>query len=1044
MTHSFRCCLNQLYVVRMAMLLLLLALATHSRLQAQNCNPDLTPPTAVCNELVMVALEPFGSNTNVDADAFDDSSYDDCCLDTLLVRRLADGPCDGDTAADPFAGFAAFCCADIGNEITVVVRAVDCSGNFNDCLALVHVEDKSGPSVVTDEITAVALGGNGTVSILATTFDDGTYDNCCLDTLLVRRLNDGPCDADTDPDAFAGSVTFCCADLDQEIVVVIRAVDCYGNYTDGFTTVTVSDKLKPTCAPPANVTVSCENFDPSLVAYGMAIGTDNCCVDTVTATANYSQFNADCLTGTIVRTFEVADCSPFPNTKTCTQTITVNHEQHYFVQFPNDQILNGPYQPGQAYGGPSYFGEDCELLGHSFTDEVIGLGADSLLLVERTWHIINWCTYDPNLPVIQIPNPHPNPIENHVSNLPGPIVSDIPATAPADPWQATLVKINPTDPVATDFSTFFQANANGYGYKQLLKFIVPLATVQGRVFRDNSANCAYENGEAGLAGWKVKLQGMNTKLNYKGVSDANGRYSIVVLASDVDVEGALETAINYGQSCASSFVVKTTANQAVSRDIPVRLKQDCDLLSVDLSTPFLHRCQPNTYTVKVSNLGAATVKGANASMYLDSYMSFTSTTWPSYISIGGNSYVFYMGDLQPGETKTFKVQFNLSCNAPLGYTHKTGASVGPYAECNVSPAWSGADLSVFGFCDADSVRFVVKNSGNGDMSAAQEFVVVEDVIMYKTLPLKIKSFERFNFAVPANGATWRAYIPEEPNHPWGGTVSLAIEGCGGIRQTGLVNLFPNNTPNPFETVDTRQNTDLVEDNSKMSFPEGYGPAKLIDANTDIEYMVLFQNQGNTTARSVVVTDTLPLELDITSVRPGASSHPYDFSIVNDRVVRLRFDNIQLPDSSASQAGSYGWVKYRVAQRPNNPVGTRIITHAGVSFDNRPPVMTNGTLHTIGDHFVSVGNHDPVSAYGQVKVSPNPASDFLLFEWPVSLPEAQLELVNAYGQKVRTAQIGGTQYRLERNQLASGVYYYNIAVGGQTAWTGKVVLTNDGR
>ena len=68
---------------------------------------------------------------------------------------------------------------------------------------------------------------------------------------------------------------------------------------------------------------------------------------------------------------------------------------------------------------------------------------DACFKIERTWTIINWCTYNPNLPCIEVPNPNPNPIANHPSNLPGPTVS---ACGTLPPWAPTVVKINPTDP----------------------------------------------------------------------------------------------------------------------------------------------------------------------------------------------------------------------------------------------------------------------------------------------------------------------------------------------------------------------------------------------------------------------------------------------------------------------------------------------------------------------------------------------------------------------------------------------------------------------
>lgn len=85
------------------------------------------------------------------------------------------------------------------------------------------------------------------------------------------------------------------------------------------------------------------------------------------------------------------------------------------------------------------------------------------------------------------------------------------------------------------------------------------------------------------------------------------------------------------------------------------------------------------------------------------------------------------------------------------------------------------------------------------------------------------------------------------------------------------------------------------------------------------------------------------------------------------------------------------------------------------------------------------NRDVRSPYGKLKALPNPATEFVLFEWPLQMAEGWLELINAYGQKMHTARISGLQYRFERNVLTPGVYYYRIMNAGNTTWSGKIVL-----
>ncbi len=361
---------------------------------------------------------------------------------------------------DTLAVFDYTQCMPLGTY-SVRYKASDLCGNTSYCNFELTVADLVPPAVSCDQVTQVALTASGMAEINATTFDDGSTDNCCLANLEVRRMDSNDCE-DT---SFGPTVKFCCSDLGDTIMVVFRAWDCHDNYNDCMVSVLVEDKIKPTCSAPAQVAVNCENFDPSLWAYGFATADDNCCLETITHTANYSLFDTVCNRGTITRTFRSFDCAN--NSAQCTQRVIVTYLQDYFVKFPNDAIVTECDATG-IYQEPIFFGEDCELLGVSFADEIFTVVPDACFKIERTWSIINWCTFNPNLDFIYVPNPNPNAIVNHPTNIPGPTVSECGTLAP---WAPTVVRINPSDPTTTNFCTFWDANANGYRYKQIIKII---------------------------------------------------------------------------------------------------------------------------------------------------------------------------------------------------------------------------------------------------------------------------------------------------------------------------------------------------------------------------------------------------------------------------------------------------------------------------------------------------------------------------------------------------------------------------------------------
>ena len=907
--------------------------------------------------------------------------------------------------------------------------------------------------------------GAGISWVQATMLDEGSFDACNNIRLAARRsmpysacinaLNavngTAPCgdlSADT-PNEFeratqeSDSIKFyaCEVGTTQDVILRVYQTDAAGNimmnggipiYNECTINVVVQDKIKPVVLCPDNVTVACENFDPSLLAYGDATALDNACMDTVLKTLNYDLFDTVCNRGTIVRTYQAVDCTG--NSAQCTHRIIVNYEQDYFIRFPNDLILASPN--GNNYGSPVFFGEDCELLQINYQDVILTGDPDADVRIERVWTILNGCSYVPGQPVVMVPNPDPFPDWDNPGNLSGPTVSG--AGTPA-PWNPTISKITPLDTVNTDFSTFYDPNANGYSYIQIIRISDPMqAILKGKVFLDTLADCSFNAGEPLLSNWKVKATGLVSNEKVEGFTNANGEYTLLLPVADTLAEVTLAVSFNFGQGCPSVFTVPLTSGQASLQDIPAQLESDCPQLAVDLSTPFLRRCFNNTYYVNACNLGTEVVENTHVEVALDPYLDFQYSDFPA-TPMGNNTYSFATGDLSPGACTSFLIITNLSCAAQLGYTHCSTAHIYPDTLCPTPLGWSGADIEVSGFCDGDSVRFTLANVGVSDMPQVQDFVVVEDVVMYMTAPFQLNSGQSQMYVTPANGATWRLATPEVPNHPWGGLEAAVVEGCGGLNNPGLVNVFSLNTSNPFESVDCQENIGSFDPNDKQAFPKGYGTEHLVEANTDLEYLIRFQNSGTDTAFTVVILDSLSAYVDASSVQPGASSHHYDFAVLNGNVLRFQFDNILLPDSNINEAASHGFVKYRVAQKTDNPDGSIIENRAAIFFDFNDPVMTNTTFHTIGDQFILVKTDDMYNNGMRLNAYPNPARGTVTFEFPAQMRNASFELTGSLGNLVHLEKFTGTRYLFERGLLPAGVYFYKINGENGVLFTGKIIL-----
>jgi hypothetical protein len=446
---------------------------------------DKTPPVFYCPENITVSTGPTGCSRDLD---LPDVVVEDACSRLSLFR--ADWMAEGQPAL-LFGAFSDFpgnnpahadtlgvmgMAMDLPLGVTPIrYTATDDCGNQRSCSFLVTVQDSVVPSAVCNGFLKVALSHDGSTLLNASSLDDGSYDHCGPVFFKARRLAPNFCQPNS---RFFDQVRFCCADVGDTIEVVLRVYDqvtpngevslnLLEQYaSDCVSRVLVEDNIKPVCVAPPNLTVSCADFDPSLWSYGSAVGFDNCCVLPAEEVVNYSQFDTVCSRGTILRTFRVSDCHGMAGT--CTQRIFVTHEQDYAVRFPDDRVLFdcGAMQIAPDY--PVFEGKDCALLAVSFADQVYASVPDACYMISRTWKVINWCAYDPNTPLIQVPNPEPNAQTMHPSNRPGPIVSRLGTPAP---WAASVVRIRPTDPAPTNFATFWDGAANGYLYRQTIRVV---------------------------------------------------------------------------------------------------------------------------------------------------------------------------------------------------------------------------------------------------------------------------------------------------------------------------------------------------------------------------------------------------------------------------------------------------------------------------------------------------------------------------------------------------------------------------------------------
>jgi uncharacterized repeat protein (TIGR01451 family) len=232
-------------------------------------------------------------------------------------------------------------------------------------------------------------------------------------------------------------------------------------------------------------------------------------------------------------------------------------------------------------------------------------------------------------------------------------------------------------------------------------------------------------------------------------------------------------------------------------------------------------------------------------------------------------------------------------------------------------------------------------------------------------------------------------------------------------------------------------------NEKQGLPLGHGQNHFIEANTDLEYTIHFQNTGTAAAHFVVLRDTLSPFLDPGSIRIGAASHPFTWKLEGAGFLTFRFDPINLPDSNSNEPASHGFVSFKISQQPDLPIGTQIENSASIYFDYNGAVQTNTTAHRIGKDFISfVENSNPEIPKPKIKIWPNPVGQTALLTFE-NLPENQFYLFNLNdisGKNIRNTPFSGRNVFFRRENLPSGMYFYQIKnEAGETVFSGKLIL-----
>ncbi len=213
-------------------------------------------------------------------------------------------------------------------------------------------------------------------------------------------------------------------------------------------------------------------------------------------------------------------------------------------------------------------------------------------------------------------------------------------------------------------------------------------------------------------------------------------------------------------------------------------------------------------------------------------------------------------------------------------------------------------------------------------------------------------------------------------------------------------------------------------NDKAVVPEGLFAQHETPMNSWLDYTIRFQNTGNDTAFTVVLRDTLDVNVNPSTFEIITSSHIVNTRIENNGLLTFTFDNILLPDSIVDEPGSHGFVRYRIKPLLNLPDPTVIYNTAYIYFDFNSAIVTNTTFNTLTDIVNSTATlsfkNDGINIY------PNPANDKINVTINSDKGIFSYKIISANGGVIRTGSINQTnRIQLNANDITEGMYLIQV-------------------
>ncbi|NRB53755.1 MAG: DUF11 domain-containing protein, partial [Saprospiraceae bacterium] len=290
----------------------------------------------------------------------------------------------------------------IGNYTLRYLVVDNCDAAEKELECLLQVLDKEYPTAICVGDINVSIGSQGGARLLATQIDFGSYDNCGIASIEVRRksmTDPASCETLDEPvmSDWGEYVEFTCCDANTYVTVELLVTDVSGNQNTCWLDVLVEDKIKPVVFGLEDMAVDCDelpsDFDPQdsthlVTLFGEARVFDNCEAQVIEMDPILDI--SDCGSGTITRRFKAIDQVGNESIEVFTQVISLSYSLNYEIEFPEDVETDCMFNAK----GLELNKLGCDSLTVTYVDEFLPLEGGECANIERTYTVINHCEWD--------------------------------------------------------------------------------------------------------------------------------------------------------------------------------------------------------------------------------------------------------------------------------------------------------------------------------------------------------------------------------------------------------------------------------------------------------------------------------------------------------------------------------------------------------------------------------------------------------------------------------------------------------------------------